>query len=461
MSADYAIEWIYGEFRIARFANDGVAESWSSPTEVRDLESLVDAMHEASFQIDLSRGGNVAIAYEDDLHTHQFLEVPHLSRKELEKYLLRRVEQDKPFDGPAAWSYHGADRGGGLDGVLLHLMPRHVVDAVLRICGEYYLAPKRLVPLTEVISEHVPEYGEPAEASLLSIALFQARTQILVSKGNGEVLFVRELTYAWCPETEERLLTDINRTIGYAKQRIGGGIHSAWLMGENANAAAASIDAGVSVPLRVDDMATDPNFWMTEVSLLPTKLDSNFIPPLARKSINSKTLMRAGVMIAAVLVIAAGIVTVTMESLLHLHRVNELALFAEIHEMEDEVLRLEAQLERAASAQDRLDQLSVDSFNLPALFLSHLGNLVPHGVVLMEAEVNQIDSAWQVTLKGKSQQSLADSTPILAALERGLEEAPWNTTIVQSWDVVWMEQLRTGQAAASGDIGFEIRGQFR
>ena len=461
MSAHYAMQWIYGDFRIARFAQGKVAESWRSPANVSDLASLSEAMREASFHIDLSRGGHIAITYEDDLHTHEFLELPKLNRKEREKYLKRRVDQEKPFDGPAAWSYHGADRGNGIEGVILHLMPKHVVDAVLRICGEYYLAPKRLVPLTEVISEHVVEHDEPEGAHILSIALFATRTQMLASKANGEVLFVRELSYAWNEASKERLIVDVNRTLGYVKQRVGGGVDKAWLMGEPAGDAAAGISAGISVPLQVDEKATHPDYWMIEVSELPTKLDSNFIPVLARRSINSKALVRVGVVIAAVLAIATVAISVSIESLIHLNDVDPQAYLDEIFAMEGEKLQLEGQLRRVDSAQNRLEQLSADAFNLPALFLSHLGNLVPVGTVLTKVEVNRIESAWEVILRGRSEFSLADSVPLLQQLEAQLMVGPWNTTIVQSWDVVWMEQLRTGQAAAQADIGFEIRGQFR
>ena len=89
----FGIEWIYGEFLISRFAGGRVAERWQAPYPVTDLKSLGRAMHDASQHIDLPRGGDVAIAYEDDLHTHEFVEVPPLRKRDLEKHLALRVEQ--------------------------------------------------------------------------------------------------------------------------------------------------------------------------------------------------------------------------------------------------------------------------------------------------------------------------------------------------------------------------------
>ncbi|MEN7343992.1 MAG: hypothetical protein AAAFM81_13660, partial [Pseudomonadota bacterium] len=221
MSIDYGIEWAYGEFRISKLRGNEVVESWKSPEPVTDLMSLNAAMYEACHHVDISKGGSVAIAYEDDLHTHEFLEVPPMGRRDMEKYLTRHVTENKPFTTDAAWRFHPVSREGRVDGVLLHLMPKYIVDAVMRICEEFYLKPKLLVPLTEIMSEYVPGLHCDENEALLLIALFDERTQMLISSDKGEILFVRELSYAWNKDNQERFSADINRTAGYAKQRIG------------------------------------------------------------------------------------------------------------------------------------------------------------------------------------------------------------------------------------------------
>ena len=461
MSIDYAIEWAYGEFRIARLRGNVVVESWKSPRQVTDLASLSDAMYEAAHHVDISRGGSVAIAYEDDLHTHEFLEVPPMSSKDLNRYLDRHATQHKPFDGEAAWRAHRINRGRQHAGVLLHMLPKYIVDAVMRICEDFYLSPKLLVPLTEIMSEYVPKLPTDPEHGLLLIALFDDRTQMLLSSAEGEILFVRELSYPWRADTVDRLTVDINRTIGYAKQRIGGDINQAWLIGEHVGEAMDDMAGQLEVDIGADPVAAEPEFWLTQVAALPQNLPSNFIPALARRSITGKTFMRAGVMMAAATVLAAIVFAGLVEWTMLSYNSDQQRLQSDISALNDELLHLTSEVELMNIEKTKLDILNIDAFNLPAIFLSHLSDLVPEGLVLTKAEVVRGEHTWDIILAGKSVVSLGEVAPLLAEFERRLTSEPWNTRIVVSWEKAWMAQLREGLASQSGDVGFEIRGQFQ
>ncbi|MFK8014043.1 MAG: hypothetical protein AB8G17_01210 [Gammaproteobacteria bacterium] len=462
MSIDYGIEWAYGEFRIARLKGTEVVESWKSPSPVTDLASLSAAMQEACHHLDISRGGSVAIAYEDDLHTHEFLELPPLSRTDLRKFIARHVEQDKPFPQPGTFRYHGVSHGkNGKDGVLLHLMPLYIVEAVIRICEDFYLTPKLLVPLTEIISEYVRGMARTDEDSLLLIALFDDRTQMVVSSPNGDILFVRELSYPWSEANEQRLATDINRTIGYAKQRIGTKISGAWLIGELATAARSTLAGVIETSLDQDAATAVPEFWMTQVAALPLGLESNFIPTLARSSISYKTFMRTAVTICGLTAVTslafAGFVEYSIVS----HVRDRQSIAHEIASMRTELGVKDTQIEAMKAQKSTLDLLNVDAFNLPALFLSHLGDLVPASLVLTTAEVARIDDGWELALTGTSALSLRELAPELVALQAGITGDPWHARVTVSWEEAWMRQLDVGSAVSEGDIGFEIKGRLQ
>lgn len=461
MSIDYGIEWAYGEFRIARLKNGKVVESWKSPTPVTDLASLNEAMYEAAYHVDISRGGSVAIAYEDDLHTHEFLEVPPISNKDLTKFLIRRVEQDKPFQEKAAWRHHPVAKGTNVDGVILHLMPKYIVDAVMRICEEFYLMPKLLVPLTEIMSEYVPQLGVDHEEAVLMIALFDDRTQMLVSSGCGEILFVRELSYPWSPENSERLSVDINRTIGYTKQRIEGDLNNGWMMGENAEAARDDLLGRIDVELSYDEVAAQAEFWMTEVAALPQGLSSNFIPALARRSITGKTFLRAAVMMSGVTLFSALAISSSVELTLFQNQFEQGSVDDRLDDVRANLVLAQSDADFMKLEVAKLDILNVDSFNLPAIFLSHLGDLLPPELTLTAAEIAEEDGIWKIRLAGVSSVSLANSAEPLDKLEAALAHEPWNTEITESWTSSWMKQLESGSATQNGQIGFELRGQFR
>lgn len=460
MSTQYGIEWAYGEFHIARLRFGECVESWKSPTPVTDLRSLSIAMYEASLHIDLSGGGSVAIAFEDDLHTHRFLDVPKLRRKDTRKYLQRKVDQDKPFEGAGAWCYHTADHGR-TEGVLLHLMPQYVVESVVRICEEFFLMPKRLVPLTEIMSERVPALGAASDEILLLIALFDARTQLVVSRGDGEVMFVRELSYSASDENLERLAIDVTRTLGYAKQRLDGVIRKAWLIGGDAERVSAKVAGQLDIEIEVDPLGTAPEFWMTEVAKLPQRLESNFIPSLARRSITGKAAMRTGVLLTGVTVLAALGLSATVEWLLAKHRLNIPAIEHEIALLDDDIGKLSDEIEHMALEKSKLSRLSADAFNLPAVFLSHLGTLVPEDLVLTSAELSRDTEFWTISLSGHADIRLDELAPVLTELERRLTAEPWNATITNSWRDAWLEQLRSGHAAQAAAVGFAIEGRLQ
>jgi hypothetical protein len=171
-TSHFAISWIYEELHVCRVARDKVVEHWVSPDPVEDLADFNVALVQASASLGMQTGGDIAITYESDEHAHVFLDLPPMPQRDLEQYLQRRVDQEKSFDDPAVWSYRHVEHDDGSIGVLLHLMPKSILDAVLRICHESHIVPTRMVPLTDVMVQHLPVHlGEPNDV-LLVVALF-------------------------------------------------------------------------------------------------------------------------------------------------------------------------------------------------------------------------------------------------------------------------------------------------
>lgn len=460
MNVECAIEWAYGEFRISRFRGNEVVASWKSPTPVNDINALAQAMTEAADIVELGRGGAVAIAYEDDLHTHEFLELPPMGRRDRTRYLQRYVDANKPFDGAAAWRAHPVERNK-VNGVLLHLMPRYVLDGLMRVCAEFYLVPKLLVPLSEVMSRYVTSLERDEETALLLIALFDNRTQLLISDDQGEILFVRELSYSWTADTNGRLVVDINRTIGYAKQRIGGAIDEARVLGVEAQQVSDALNERIDATVRVDKSAAEDAFWMQQVAKLPASLYSNFVSILARGSVSIKTLSRAALLVTAVLVSASLVSTAMVETVILTSRPNVQSLHQRITATRARIATMQSEVESMDAEARKLDILNLDAFNLPGLFLSQLGSIMPEGLIATEVTVGRTGTGWHVAIQGQSAVSLGELAPLLATLQSNLSGSPWNGAIAQSWETVWMQQLEQGLAAGDGVTGFEVKGILR
>ena len=457
----YAISWIYEELCITRIQRGFPLERWTAPFEVKDLGSLCQAMSDACEYVDLSRGGNVSFVYEDDLHTHELLELPNMSVKDLERLLERKVESSKPFEEKAAWCYHEARHEDDKEGVLLHLMPQHIVDSILRICQEYYLTPNRLVPLTEVMSEQVQSYKLEPESMVILAALFSHHTEFIIALGSGEVLLVRELPYCGRGEGEQRLVTDINRTLRYCKQKFGCLVDTVWLLGEHVDQVHANIDIDIETTLNYDPNSLDPVFWAVESANLTGQLSANFIPLLARKKLNRKLFYRAAMWVSAVILTSAITVFTSVEYAIAKQNSNNKEVLLENASIESEIVRIQHLADQAETSKRQLQLLQADEQNLPALFINHLGDLTPQGLVLTNAEVHHIDNAWRISLTGHSKKPLDEVADVLQEFESGLQSAPWNLQISQSWKSSWYDQLRSGAASGEIEVGFKIVGWMK
>lgn len=461
MSGKFAISWIYGEFQIARMHKGAPVEQWTAPFEVKDLVCLNEALIGASEHLDLSKGGEVAITYEDVLHTHEFLEVPQMSNKDLNKLLERKVEQTKPFEEKAAWCFHEAKHSDETEGILLHIMPQRIVDATVRMCQEFYLTPRRMVPLTEIVSEVVVDYPIEKTNLIIVTALFKHRTEILISLGDGEVLFVRELPYSGNEENQDRLVIDINRTIRYAKQRFSKPVQETWLIGERTALLCEIIEDQIESNLNYDPKGLHPYYWVTQVANLNGQLSTNFIPLLARKEINRTLVYRMAIWIFIITLSVTFFTTLSVEYALAKQAVNRNHINTDKIELENKINRIKTLIKKEESEKKRLKMLQANSKNLPALFVNHMGDILPDGLILSNLEVKSINTKWQVTLKGTSHLQLEQLVDTLQLFESKLSAPPWNIHVKKSWKSSWYKQLESGAASNNTLIGFELIGWMK
>ena len=459
--SQYAISWIYGEFRFSHLSNTGKAESWLVSFPVTDVESLARAMAEVSQHIDLTHGGSVVIAYEDDMHTHEFFEVPEMASKDLEKYLQRKVEQNKPFNGKASWCYHDAKYSEQGKGILLHLLPQEIVDATIRICEEFYLTPRLFIPLTAVVSSQVKNYSFDGNYVLVVVALFSQRTEIVVTMSDGEVLFVRELPYAGYLEGQPRLVIDINRTISYVKQQFAMAVNRVCLIGEKAEAVQKNILTDISVDIHYDQDGLDALFWAKVTSGLKTNISANFIPLLTRKRINKTLFYRVAVWSTMLLVITSLFITATVEKTVSARGGNSQSLDEDISHLENSIKHYKLLNSRREEEKNRLRILRANATNIPAIFINHLGDIVPRGLVIVNANIKLKDRKWNVMLTGKSQGILSSDMKSLDKMEQTLKHDPWNMTITRSWKSAWYKQLTSGSAGHSAQSEYTIAGWMK
>lgn len=461
MSISYGISWIYEEFQAARLNNGKCVERWSSAEPVNNLEDFEKALTTAVEILEMHKGGDIAVAYESDEHVHLFLDIPPMSVRDLEKYLERRVEQEKTFKEKAAWAYRATRHGDKGEGVLLHIMPAAIRDTIMRLCDRHGLVPRHLVALTDVMAQHFEDISDKRSKNVLLVALFESRVEMVVVTGEGEALLVRELGFHWKDGNMERLRKDLERTLLYAKQRFGGSGSSVRIMGVDAIVAADKLQPHFSISLEADKDSIDPLFWASEVSSLARKTKSNFIPLMMQRSITGRQLLRLGSRMTVTATVVAVTVLVLVELLIVKYGRLDPDIAQKTLELEQRKAKWKHEFSKLSESQRRLDHLAGETASLPTWFFSSLGSLTSDEVLLNGVALEKHGSQWRFMLKGEVNASLADAATSLKDLELALSDEPWNAAVSNEWEQIWVEQLTKGRATENGLIGFQLEGHIR
>ena len=456
MSTRYTISWIYEDFRICQYNRNKLISSWHAPFPVMNLEDFDRCFIEASKEMKLKNGAEVSIAFESDLHSHSFLELPPMSKKDLEQYLARNIDKEKNFSDEAAWSYRSTERGSKGEGVLVHIMPKKMLQNIIRVCEKHKLEPRKILPLTEIMAQHIPRLPSKDEGVIILVALFNHHVEIVVADGFGESYFVRELNIDWSQSDLSRLKLDIERTLLYSKQQFDNASHI-WIMGVGSTEIAETLNESFKVPVEADPNSNDENFWASEINFLPIKLSSNFVPHSLQSSFTRRAAIKRGKFAAAASVLLALGSSILTESI-KLDGNHQLQ--QQVSELEHQYQELEIEYQNKSKTEEQLALLLSDPEPIPAWLLYELGNIIPDSMHLSRAEIIRASNHWRLLLEGASNPTLASSATDLGLLAQRLSSPPWNIKVSPSWKQDWLEKLRQGKANDDGLLAFRMEGQF-
>ena len=458
MSVRYAISWLYGELRVSRLSRGRVVEEYSAPEPVETAEEFAKALHVARSHVDFRRNGQVAVLHEHDLHSHEFFEVPKMRRRDLERYLARQVSQNTAFADEPAWCYHEANHGDGQEGVLLHLLPQRIVSSTVDACSAENLTVRSYVPLTEIVSAYLPTLQ--LEGTVIVVALFRTRVEIIVCDADGEALFVRELAYGFADGPIGRLSMDVNRTIRYTKQQTGRRVDQVRLIADLGTEELLEMSRDVEAEVHVDPATNPSTFWLERVAALAGRLDANFIST-SRVGISVTVLKRMGVF-ASIGVVASCLLISAVVHQIHSASENLIVrVQAQNQILEEDIAELERLLSASREQADHLARMKANTFNLPTLFVLHLSRITPPSITFNDVSVDKVGEHWQVTIQGQIETELANTARELTLFEDMLKGEPWNLAVTESWKDSWFNQLTSGARRDGQPVGFELAGVLR
>jgi len=470
------ISWIQQQFIAVVVVRGELSESWESPRPIIELAEFNFALAEAIETLNVHAGSDVFIVYESDFLSHPLVPIPTMNGRDRISFLERKARQEKNFEEDALWSFTQTLESRDGTSVLLHLIPKTFVDALVRILEEFKLHPVSMLPLSDAMSVHLASLSGDADEICMLLNIFPDQCEILIARGDGVILFVRDLGYSWVGN-EDRLGIEIERSVLFAGQHFKGNISRMWISSENSEQVVDYLRNQVTMPML--SLSSDSSIdWLAVTGMPSAHLHSNLIPRHIRKKRMMLWMFRGSAMLVLLLGLLSAVTVWEIERIIHNQGAHTNEVIAEINQWQskkDSLINKASQLQDMVNRGKAFDE-SVISPAAPAWFAQYIASILPDGMVLSHLSMQRAhqtvtestseevmqDRGWQFTIQGMfndtHQRSFAQ---VLKAFETSLTVSPLNARILQSWRMNWLKQIQTGNTGKSTTRSFVIKGQIQ
>jgi hypothetical protein len=331
------------------------------------------------------------------------VEIPPVKGAALDRYLQRRANQLKPFEGEAVLSHQPALPTKRGEAVLLNIFPSRLLDQLIEACRQAQLHLVRVIPATTVLGHQLMDLSLRDDEAVLLAAETGPTTTAVIGRGDARVCLARMLHSTWMQQAD-RIAVDFTRTAGFAEQQAGLSVSRVILFGE---VDAAQLSAmGSLLKLRVErgPVPYTPLHWAHQAVTLPAAKDGNLISLETRQAPQRRRMLKATTVMLILLLLACLGTAIFVE----LVRTSQMATIDEMNRMIGEYQQRKAEweqqyaeLERKREFVELVARQKVDP--VPGWFFAYLGEAVPDPVVLTDLRVARTNDHWNVTLAGSVQ----------------------------------------------------------
>ena len=437
-----------GRLKALSIVKNTIGLSWERPGLIVSQRTLRDALEEAIHQTKFP-GTHLAMLVDHPRFATRTVQVPPMLRTDLVPLLERKVQQEKPWEGPAAWRYRiGLESHGKLH-IHLDIWPQDYIDEIVRISQELGLYLRQLAPLSTLAESQLGMLPvEPGEGSIL-LTMLEGTIMIVAGKDDGTPIWTRPLFPAQDRvPLGERVGTEVNRTMMFITQQTNMKFPHIWFWEEEERLTAGEIQPHMATPLVPFPIKPDWNYWLWVVAMLPVALPGNFTPTPVLQAPLRNTLTKTLVALLAVFILLGVGTTSVIEGYLAKNRTA-------MQTMNDQVTALQqdqAQWESRLMSLDTKRQWaqSVNETTTPELegpFLSYLGTIIPTQVILRKAFVERTQEGWNLELDGNTSTNLAATLLVVDQFVQQLADGPYHVTLHEDW----RDQLLTQTATSTNE----------
>lgn len=433
------VSWLNRRFHAVAVHRGVVEGRWENPGEVDLTGSFDDLLREAVQKTGYT-GVNVSLLLTYPRLVQQSVDLPPLRGALLDKLVARQAQQQKFFPGEAAWAYQLSVASKTSQRVILHLLPRALLDQLVQSCRRCDLHLMSVMPPSVVLQQQIQQLPLEKDQAVLLAAETGGSTTVVLGRDDGNVLMARTLPGTW-NENAERLALDLNRTILFANEQYGEAHqHGIWIFGQGAGAQVETIQRHLQAPVRLSPVEYNPDYWATETPKLRLSDSPNFISSKLQKAPQRRvfaTVTAVGVGLLMVLsVAAAGFLYVqARQEARNIKKLSE--QLAGLQSKHQALRQRQADLERKRQTV----KLIVDDRGapVPVWLLGYLGEVVPPELVVTNLHIKRVEGLWKVQIAGTFQSPPGGPSPAadqrsaaVAELTSRLSSGPFHLTLLDS-----------------------------
>ncbi|TLS75023.1 hypothetical protein FE236_10205 [Mariprofundus erugo] len=459
------VSWIQGDVHVVYYRGRHLPQRWKSDTPVHTADQFRDALIKAKGRLRIGAECEVFMVLDQDQMSHSQVQAPPVKNKDLRRFLARQIETEQTFVGDAAWSWSNAlsDDRSGKHHVLMHMMPKTDLDEIIERMLAIGFYPKAIVPLAEVLNSHICRLDIDPEETLVLLASFAGKTDILVARGSGKILFIRDLPYS-AQDNYQQVLRDVELSVLYAKQKFSALINKVSVAGESSTQLEEFLKENLKLEFILpDDDWHHPYCWAMDAAEFRGESTANLVPAAVRRSHLVHNSLRWTVAGTGLLAVSAVLVVGEVEYIIA-NSQQVIGGRQELRHLQSELRSLESSQQQFEEQSRRIDYFSVNSAGEHGVnFLRYLGKAMPSKMILLK--VNVVDTKagqWTFVVDGMmgANVPVGEAVTYIESLGKALESRPLNAKL-EDWQGNLDQVLHSGGAHRRQQLRFNFKGSLQ
>ncbi len=434
-----SISWLNNEVVAVAIHRGVVGETWKASFSAESVPEFNSLLREAVQKTNY-KGTSVSLLLANPRLAQKLVDVPPVTGSGLVKIIQREAQQQKFFNDEAAWTFQSSLTVKDVQRVILHLLPKALLDQFIQACETNGLLLTSVVPVSAVLHQQLTRLPLNKDDVALLAAETGGFTTVVVGRADGQLLLVRTLLGDW-NKNVDRMMVDLKRTIAFITQQFDLNINAGvWLFGQGAEQQAPVLQLLLAQSVQISPVEYKPEYWTLQAAKLRLDATPNFIGVEMQQAPQRRMFGWVVGVVTTLMVLSSLAVAI----ILYMLAKQESVQAGSLRERVAQLVLQQQDLERRNAEYSGKDQLTKEVLDsqhapVPVWMMGYLSEALPAELVVTNLQVNWGGHEWNVHLAGALQGTTNSPSPTalsnaVVVLADRLETGPLHLTLVQRSD---------------------------